>query len=83
MKHHYPLTDFEKHIVRETPEMGWDPETVAEARGQDRLPIDLPTVEDQETGPFDQTTLIDMACGAAVVLLIIAALCVLLWWWSL
>lgn len=74
MKSHHTLTDNEAHPVREQR---------AEAEALDRLPIDLPTVEDQEAEWLEQTTLVDMACGAAVVLLIIAALWVLLWWWSL
>lgn len=46
MKPRYPLTDYEAHIVRETPELGWPDDVTVEAQVRDRLPIDMPAIDD-------------------------------------
>lgn len=78
MKRSYPLTDYECQVVRETPELGWDDATWAEAQARDRLPIDLPAVENDESIPAQVIGVYDIEFGIAVTLLVTAALWVLL-----
>ncbi|WP_347139461.1 hypothetical protein [Paracoccus sp. SSK6] len=44
--HRYPLTDYEKHVVRETPEHDWGAERLTEAHDEKPLPIDMPAIDD-------------------------------------
>lgn len=89
MKPRYPLNEFEKHIVRETPEMGWDDATTAEAYGEQapvRLPIDLPPdlsthaqpSIDDDPEPWQQLTAADWSWAIAVLILVIVVLWVVL-----
>ena len=51
MMRSYPLTDYEAHIVRETPELGWPDDVMTEAQARHRLPIDLPAIDDNTPTP--------------------------------
>lgn len=80
MKPSYPLTEYEKHIVRETPELGWDADTAAEAHDEKPLPIDLAyglsddPVTWQEMSPACWVALIGLAVaivGAVAILWVV------------
>lgn len=73
MQRRYPLTDYEAHIVRETPEMGWDADTTREAEDRDRLPIDLPAIDD-DPEPWQQLTRADWAQAIGVAVAVTGAL---------
>lgn len=77
MPRRYPLTDYEKHIVRETPELGWDAETTAEAQDSKPLPIDLAFGLSDDPEPWQQMTPVCWAASIGFALAIIAAFAIL------
>lgn len=78
MQRRYPLTDYEAHIVRETPEMGWDADTTREAEDRDRLPIDAAfDLPDHDPEPWQHLTASCWAGAIGMALAIIAAFVIL------